>query len=158
MNRQERKIATKFDADGHGAGASPPHSIRLTSMQLPPNHGRWPLILLCVALLVVRVGGAHLHLCFDGNEPPVSFHPVEDSDHHDEAGLSASHDDTDVALSAASIAKSGKQILDLSLLALLPFLMCLLLPQMRQLFFTSAPRLLPTLAFHLRPPLRGPPA
>ena len=127
-------------------------------MQLPPRHGRWPLILLCVVLLVVRVGGAHLHLCFDGNEPPVSFHPADDWDHHADAGVSTSHEDTDVALSAASIAKSGKQTLDLPLLALLPLLMWLLLPTARQVFFTNALRLQRTLAFHLRPPLRGPPA
>ena len=127
-------------------------------MLRPTQSRSWLLMLLCVVLLVVRVGGAHLHLCLDGNEPPVSFHPADDWDHQPEIEIDTPHDDVDVAVSAASIAKSGKQTLDVPLLPLVPLLMWLLLPPLRHVFFSAVLRFHLRPSLHLRPPFRGPPA
>src|SRR5690349_12896603 len=60
------------------------------------------LWLLAIALLLVRVGEAHLHLCLDGQQQqPVAMH-VEDAPTH--SGLEASadgHNDVDVDLSVS---------------------------------------------------------
>jgi len=38
---------------------------------------RYVLWLLCAVILVTRISGAHVHLCFDGTEPLVSVHTEE---------------------------------------------------------------------------------
>jgi hypothetical protein len=46
---------------------------------------RRPFLLwtLCITLLVVRISGAHWHLCFDGSEPPATVHAGDTvADHH----------------------------------------------------------------------------
>jgi hypothetical protein len=117
----------------------------------------WLLTLLCVALLMVRVGGAHLHLCFDGGEPPASVHLFDNDQHHADDGLSAVHHDQDVSLIGDVIAKFSKLHADLPVLVIATLLFWALLrvprepaPGYRQSFFSSVSRL-------LRPPLRGPP-
>jgi hypothetical protein len=57
---------------------------------------------LCLALLVLRVGGVHLHLCFDGSEPPLSYHLADSGVHHlDEDHLAGEpHSDRDLELAA----------------------------------------------------------
>lgn len=115
----------------------------------------WLLALLCVALLLGRVNGAHLHLCLDGSEPPASLHLSEtghDADHHNDTA----HDDVDVTLPGDAASKPAKLSLDLPLLVLA--LLLLRLPR------TAAPRLRnrgrpahTTDPLLLRPPLRGPP-
>jgi hypothetical protein len=36
------------------------------------------LTVLCIAILATHVSGAHLHLCFDGGDPPASVHLTAD--------------------------------------------------------------------------------
>lgn len=67
------------------------------------------LTLICVLLLTVRVAGPHLHLCFDGQEAPASFHVLDIGLHH-AAGHSAPHQDTDVSLAVDGVSKTGKQL------------------------------------------------
>ncbi|MGH7292026.1 MAG: hypothetical protein ACREJT_12490 [Myxococcota bacterium] len=120
------------------------------------------LTLLCVAVFVVRAGGAHLHLCFDGQEPPASLH-VLDIDIHEagadanaDAGMSLPHEDLDVALAEQTLSKY-KPALDLPLF-LLAALALLLLAQPRRrapVVRTAVARALAPL--FLRPPPRGPP-
>lgn len=114
------------------------------------------LTLLLAALLVARLGGAHMHLCFDGSEPPASLH-FSDTDHHDDHHADEAHEDVDVSLMAEAAAKLGKLSLDLPLLlaaALAIFGLWLtvkwpLLPYPLP-WAVSDPH-------SLRPPLRGPP-
>lgn len=73
-------------------------------------------VLLCLALIMVRVGGAHLHLCFDGTEPPASYHAFDDSVHHELPDVSVMHQDADVALSGVMYSKPGKSAGDLYVL------------------------------------------
>ncbi len=53
-------------------------------------------------LLSAQLTGAHLHLCFDGQEPPVQLHVLETDEGHHASGLSQPHTDEDVALNDTS--------------------------------------------------------
>lgn len=119
------------------------------------RHRLWLLSLLCIAVLVMRVGGAHLHLCFDGSEPPASLH-FEDAGHHPDHHVA--HDDVDVSLLADALTKTGKLGLDLPLLLLAAFCLSFLLRASPQAFRRRAALDLRPPPAHLRPLLRGPPA
>jgi hypothetical protein len=128
------------------------------------QRSRLVLALLCAAFVALRVAGAHLHLCFDGSEPPVSLHVADagahhaaDDDHAHVAEPVSGHVDRDVVMNGDFVAK--KPAGDL----LLPFLIL----AFALALYTLAPRLgpipdyrspvpLPSRA-RLRPPLRGPP-
>jgi hypothetical protein len=108
-----------------------------------------------VTLLVTRIAGTHLHLCFDGLEPPVSMHLL-DVDSHD--GDDTEHNDRNVELPGATLAKASVSLADA--LLLLAAVLCLALlpdtlrhsrPLSRLTLFLESTKL-------LRPPLRGPPA
>jgi len=117
------------------------------------------IALLCITILVMRVGGAHLHLCLDGSEPPVSVHLTDD------AGLDASHvgagkthHDQDVSLSGEVLAKKLDGALQLPvlliaavLLFLVPLVSVPVVPRDRTTLIHSIP------IFRIRPPLRAPP-
>ncbi|WP_439638795.1 hypothetical protein [Nevskia sp.] len=45
-----------------------------------------PMLLACLAFLVMRLGGAHLHHCFDGSEPGNAVHFADAGLHHSAAG------------------------------------------------------------------------
>ncbi|MCC6201601.1 MAG: hypothetical protein IT494_01195 [Gammaproteobacteria bacterium] len=119
------------------------------------------LTLACIALLFRPVGSEHLHLCFDGSEPPASLHLFDLGVHHAEAGYAepgsdATHHDSDVALSDNALTKS-KPERTLVLALLVAVSLSGLLPAPRR-FLTAIPLPARTLAPpHLRPPLRGPP-
>lgn len=120
------------------------------------RHSRFTVLaLMCVALLGARVGGAHLHLCLDGSEPPAALH-IEGGEHHDDHHLSGTHDDVDVPLLAEALTKAGKTGFDLPALLLTVWLTFLFLRR------TVQPRVplpfrLTAFSDFLRPPLRGPP-
>lgn len=117
------------------------------------------ILLLCLALLVVRgLGlGMHVHLCFDGSEPPASLHMAADAvdPSHPETG--PLHEDVDVSLVGDMLGKIAKTALNLPVL----LLVCALLLFSR----TKAPTLqwahfavpVRPIAHHIRPPLRAPP-
>ena len=114
------------------------------------------ILFVSVALLATRIAGSHLHLYFDGSEPPVSFHSLDLSDHHDEDTFE--HNDQDVSLPSATLAKIATAYLDAFIVTaltilILPLLGSSVLPRKRTASFL--PRLL---LFFLRPPLRGPPS
>lgn len=117
----------------------------------------WLLTFLLVALLTVRVDGAHWHLCLDGSEPPASLHMADGDFHHAETDSEAPHQDVDLFLIEDAVAKLGKMNLDLPVLLLVTAQLWYLL----QIPRLPAPRYL--LSFtadfprNLRPPLRGPP-
>ena len=130
-------------------------------MRMFPNsrlHRPWLLTLLCVMLLVVRVGGAHLHLCFDGGEPPVSLHLMDNGVHHGAPGMDAAHQDADIAVAGEVLAKFAKLGLDLPVLLLAALLVWSLLQAPRQPAPGYRNPLSVSTARTLRPPLRGPPS
>lgn len=112
---------------------------------------------LCSLLLLTQVTGAHLHLCLDGQEPPVQLHLPGASEHHDATEFSRPHSDREIALSSASSA-SGKlfkvnlppAISGACSLDLAPAAVSIAAPLARQLPPCAA-------AHDLLPPARGPP-
>jgi len=126
-------------------------------VQNRPAHRSWLLTLILIALLTLRVGGAHLHLCFDGSEPPASLHLLDDGSHHDEDGASAPHHDVNLSVIDEALTKLGKASWDLPVFVAAAALLLTLL---------ASPALLVTRRvipppqsplYLLRPPLRGPP-
>ena len=124
-------------------------------MRLNPRTIFAWILFVSIALLATRIAGSHLHLCFDGSEPPISFHSLDLSDHHGEEEIE--HNDQDVSLPNATIAKIVTTFLDAFIVAALaifivPLMTASFLPRNRTAGFF--PRLL---LLFLRPPLRGPP-
>ena len=125
-----------------------------------PHDKRWLIAAVCLALVVLRVGGVHLHLCLDGSEPPVSYHLADSGVHHlDEHDAGESHSDRDMALADDLLLKKPAKALD-SLLVLFSLSLLLFLVS-RSAGTRPAPDTPPRLCqvfSWLRPPLRGPPA
>lgn len=116
----------------------------------------WYLILIC-AVLLTRLGGVHLHLCFDGQEPPASIHVNDDGAHNDRHHVNGDHTDKDVAVFDAVLTK-GKGFADAPiLLAACLLLLLLLRPASGQWPLAAFYRVFPLQPCALRPPLRGPP-
>lgn len=73
---------------------------------------RWPSVLAALAVLLTGVTNAHahVHLCFDGQEPPASVHGADGGHtHHEfESEGDHEHDDLDVDLRDHALAKSFK--------------------------------------------------
>lgn len=115
----------------------------------------WLLTLVCAAMLFARLGGAHLHLCFDGSEPPASLH-VTDSGHYADHHDREAHDDRDVSLLGDALIKSDKPGLDLPLLLAAFWLVVLLFARPRMVPADS-PQVAVSSPRFFRPPLRGPP-
>lgn len=117
----------------------------------------WLIALIGLSVVSVRVSGAHLHLCRDGQEPPAAVH-VSDAGvhegHHDRADVP--HADLDVPLEDG-LAKSAKFLFDLPVLAgptAVPFVLAAL----PAAAWGRDGRVLSWIADRfLRPPLRGPP-
>lgn len=116
--------------------------------------------LLCITIFLMRVGGAHLHLCFDGGEPPVSVHLSADTGaDQPHAGVGQGHHDQDVSLSGEALAKKLDGALQLPILLVVAFVLFLLcrpvggivVPRDRTAQFHPLP------VFRIRPPLRAPP-
>lgn len=116
----------------------------------------WMLSVVVLAFVFARLSGAHLHLCFDGNEPPLEIHTT-DSAHVDHHAGSENHDDVDVDPIGDLLAKAGKMGLDE------PFMACVVLIGLRSASTQHGPS--PRYASHvprapprfLLPPLRAPP-
>ncbi|MEJ0087375.1 MAG: hypothetical protein WDO72_17010 [Pseudomonadota bacterium] len=123
-----------------------------------PRNLKLLTVLLCAALFVLRIGGTHLHLCFDGSEAPVSLHATDSGVHHGEAVASLPHSDQDISVGVEALVKKSSAALDLLALTFAFSLLLFFLPRSRHLppDFLSPPRLSPA-RIRLRPPLRGPP-
>lgn len=116
----------------------------------------WLLIVL-LAVLVTRLGGVHLHLCFDGQEPPATLHASDGGEHHDAHHLGEQHSDKDVDLLGVVLLKKSPGSLELPILLAACIVLLLLSPASRgqwprNAFYRAFPQ-----PFRLRPPLRGPP-
>ncbi|MET0532853.1 MAG: hypothetical protein ABW171_01400 [Steroidobacter sp.] len=117
----------------------------------------WTVVL---AVLAVRLSDTHLHLCFDGQEPPASVHLADASVHHDEDhGDESAHADQDIDPFIGTVVKS-----DDDTQPLLAFIVGALLtidlipPDPAVPAFNREPLTVSDPPFYLRPPLRGPPA
>ncbi|MDB6062917.1 MAG: hypothetical protein JWM78_3020 [Verrucomicrobiaceae bacterium] len=86
------------------------------------KHSGW-IWLLCFALIAVRIGGAHLHLCFDGMEQPLAIHAGDIAEHDDHSDVP--HSDTDLNLVDSGIAKTITQLFHLPALIAAIVLLCL---------------------------------
>jgi len=121
-----------------------------------------PLLIRRIALLVLlafsgaRLADAHLHVCLDGNEPPVSVHAMDGSVHNDAHHQQADHSqDTDVALLDAALLKAGldADVFVIGVVWTLVLEISVDTPPRPEPLFTPLLRL----PARLKPPLRGPP-
>jgi len=104
--------------------------------------------------LLAGWSGLHSHMCFDGQEPPVTVHVHNPGDHADH-DISEQHVDADLDLSQPLLIKLVK--IDLSLLIAVALLLAAL--------FEKVSLTLPSYSFNyasrrngVRPPLRAPPS
>ncbi len=116
------------------------------------------LWIIAVALVVVRAGDAHMHLCFDGQEPPRSLHVGEvQLDHHEGEHTEAAHQDVDVDALDTALAKKvadANDVLPLLLAATVIDIVAIerYAPERRERQNPS-----PSLPYLFLPQLRGPP-
>lgn len=112
------------------------------------------LWLACVALLVARIGGAHLHVCLDGTEAPVSFHTSISEPYSDHDGSAQFYSDWDLSLFGDVVAKKVDNGIDaimprlgIALLLILPLTKLVLIPHnpQRPISLTRARRFRPPL-------------
>ena len=137
-----------------------PTAVILPAMSLLRHHSKILLTLFCILAVTLRMGGAHLHYCLDGGEPPITVHFANDLGRHHlgAAQSSPKHNDMDVSLAAEALAK--KSSLDADLPILFTVFVCLSFLLLRPRQFTVADYFsLPIRArsLHILPPLRGPP-
>jgi len=128
-------------------------------VKAPISIARVLLFLALACLIVARVNGTHLHLCFDGNEPRASIHLGEDGEADLHFGAQSPHDDLDISLVASVVVKHASAGIDL-LPALVAAIVLFGLLKTTAIRAPVARRIGPTLTptFELRPPPRGPPA
>jgi hypothetical protein len=123
------------------------------SVQRILNHKTLAFVTLLIWLLA-SWSGAHGHMCFDGQEPPISVHlhsPGEHADHNS----NQNHLDADVDIGQLAPAKPVK--IDLPFLLSAAFLLVFLFSRPIQICVKYA-CVIPARIPGLRPPLRAPPA
>lgn len=121
-----------------------------------PHRSLW-IWLVIAAVLIGRFEGAHLHLCFDGSEPPAAVHMADGADHDDAHHMETQHVDQDVDMFGATLVKKVYEGVDAPVVFAASLLF--LLPVVTQSFVRPAPLLHPTpkRLFAFDPPPRGPP-
>lgn len=128
----------------------------------PPvfRRNKWSIALwvAAIALLPLRVANAHLHLCLDGNQTPVSVHVEDVPTHFSEAQSADGHDDRDVQVPAAQAVVKADTLDQLTLACLAQSSLAYDLPARVQhvgIGESASPIVLAP--SDLRPPPRGPP-
>ena len=132
------------------AGHNPP------VLRLPPKT-RLVLALVCATLVALRIAGAHLHLCFDGSEPPVALHVGESGGHHGEELAGFTHSDRDVNVSGDYLSKKLGATVDLGALCLVLALLLFIIQLRTSPPIYRLPRVARRALTHGLPPPRGPP-
>jgi len=117
------------------------------------HHKTWAFVALII-WLIASWSGAHGHLCFDGQEPPVSVHMEMTDEHADHHEADEQHVDADVDLSQPLLAKLTK--IDLPLLIAAAILLAMLFEIISIIFSRYSQHYSPRHA-GLPPPLRAPP-
>jgi hypothetical protein len=69
-------------------------------------------LLLSAVLLLLQVSGAHLHLCFDGQEPLVSLHVLDSGPEHFPGAAYSQHQDEELESGLASLVKKSLSDID----------------------------------------------
>lgn len=110
-------------------------------------------------VLSVRASDTHLHLCFDGLEPPATVHFADASVHQDDHHDGQDHSDRDVDPFVGAFTKSDDTEGDVAAFMVASSVLLSVRPARDEPPRPSEP---PYAAagppHHLRPPLRGPPA
>lgn len=119
------------------------------------RHG-YLVALLCSLLLMLRVGEAHMHRCFDGQEPKATLHLFDIGPEHD-GEKSAGHDDQNMSVAGDTSIKPTMLKLDLPLALVIAVVLWPMLPRPRLPRAAVANTSVPKSPDRLRPPLRGPP-
>jgi hypothetical protein len=116
----------------------------------------WALFL---ALLAARLSGAHVHLCFDGLEPPATMHVQNHAGQHHADQTGGSHNDVDLSAVAEALVKKAGDMGGLDLLPLLAAAVLLLIaPQFTRIFLPQARRVaLPSFPAFFLPLAHAPP-
>jgi hypothetical protein len=110
---------------------------------------------LSAILLATRLTNDHLHLCFDGSEPPITLHSIDDGDHP--CPGDTEDRDTEVDLPDFTPVKAKPSLAGEPLIV--PTMWCLAIATREaQTPETSQPTPHPTAPDYLRPPTRAPPA
>jgi len=144
--------------------AAPDKSMRTTAwlichtrpMVFSPSLIRQIALLVLLAFTGARLADAHLHVCLDGNEPPVSVHAMDGSVHNDAHHQEADHpQDTDVAWLDAALLKAGLDADVFAVAAVWTLVLQIIAdtPPRPEPLFTPLLRL----PAQFKPPLRGPP-
>lgn len=111
-----------------------------------------------IAFTGTRLSDIHLHLCFDGSEPPAAMHMADGAVHDDAHHRETRHVDQDVdVFDALLLAKKNDSAHDSVAIWRAPLVLLdvrVLISQVARSVLSL--RIRPPL-FHLRPPLRGPP-
>lgn len=115
----------------------------------------WLLWVVAFALLIVRTADAHVHLCFDGQEPRSSLHVLDrTSGCHKTDG---SHQDKDVDALGAVAAKKSAQAESVGPLPFVNVVLLLLPPPRGMAYEPTIQNPSPKLPELFLPLLRGPP-
>jgi hypothetical protein len=116
------------------------------------------ITLVSLAIMAMPISGAHLHLCFDGNEPPATFHPLEDGSAHDDSTAGGAHNDTDVSLQGLALAKKHDGALDVpAALTVAVLIIRMPVTVTAPVFDTDVATPIPLRVARVLPPLRAPP-
>lgn len=113
--------------------------------------------LVCLALMVVRVGDIHLHQCIDCTAPNVVFHHEDGGLHHHESSSIDHHQDQELPLVEEALIKPVKLVPEIMALMFVGLLLWSLVPLLQWVLQWST--LVPAESSYrpLPPPLRGPP-
>jgi hypothetical protein len=133
------------------------HGFWHTHLMRSSHSLRLCVWIIALAMFGVRLGGIHLHLCLDGQEPPASLHIEHEEGHADYHHSEGSHQDQDVDLLAQGVSKKADpDKLDLfvgafSVAAILSVQQQISPERLTSIQPTGPPRF-------VLPPLRAPPA
>jgi hypothetical protein len=119
------------------------------------------LWVVALALLVVQASDAHMHLCFDGQEPRSSLHMSSDRTavcHEGDDYADGTHQDQDVDAIGAALAKKEAPIHVLGPLFVASFVLPIMPPQRGVPQEVTEQNPTPKLPYLFLPLLRGPPA
>ena len=125
-------------------------------LRLAPKT-RVVLALVCAALVALRIAGAHLHLCFDGSEPPVALRVGESGGHHGEELAGFTHSDRDIKVGDDFLSKKPGATMDLGALCSFLALLLFVIQLGTSLPVYRLPRPARRALTHGLPPPRGPP-
>lgn len=134
----------------------PRFAILAGMMRLRMHRHTW-IWFVVVAFTVTRLSDAHLHLCFDGSEPPAAVHMADGAVHDDAHHRESRHIDQDVSLYDTLLAKKDDSSADLAAVSTRPLLLLYVPVLLAERARSALSLAIPPPPFRSRPPPRGPP-